>query len=73
MARTRAPLFDTGISKRIWSEFESDMVNFSVAALNPDVLWMSMAINRRANKPMNFMVVGVLDFGFLKRFGFLMR
>ncbi len=51
------------------------MVIFVVveAALNPDVLWMSMAINRRANKPMNFMVVGVLDFGFLKRFGFLMR
>ena len=56
-------MFDTGISKRIWSEFERgvsasllDMVSFEVvvavmmpllAVLNPETLGMSMADNRR--------------------------
>ena len=56
-------MFDTGISKRMWSEFERgvsasllDMVSFEVvvtvvmpllAVLNPETLGMSMADNRR--------------------------
>ena len=52
MARTRAPLFDTGISKRIWSEFERgvsasllDMVSFVVVVVVTVVMPLLAVLN----------------------------